>query len=125
MTTNSILKTENCLKLLADGPQDLPDTHRAVIYLIANKHLHAITSTLVSAGGPSSQHGGEEQPIVRRWALLPGYTTEKVQGLRVAGGVEASNIRAHVEPAQWPKALSSIEEPIIRDAAADRLRGWW
>ena len=125
MTTNSILRTEDCLKLLADGPVELPDTHRAVIYLIANKHLHAITSTLVNPGGPPRQPGGEERPIVRRWELLPNYTPERVQGLRVAGGVEASNIRAHAKAADWPKALASIEEPIIRDAAADRLRGWW
>lgn len=119
----------DCLKLLAE-PKDLPDTHKAIAYLLHHKHRHAIVSfVVVQAGTPRidrlTKRPPEDKPTIRRWEILPGYTTEQVEAARCRGRVEAAHIDATLDRKDWKAALDKIEHPLVRDTTADVLRGWW
>lgn len=116
------------LALIAE-PKELPDTHRAIAYLMHHKHQHAIVSTLVKPGTPKVDRYAKlppnADPTIRRWELLPGYTPQQVADARIRGRVAAAEIEHDLDRNAWVAALKKIEHPLIRDTAADVLRGWW
>lgn len=127
MTTDNT-RLADCLKLL-EKPQDLPDNHKSLAYLMHHKHTHAIVSVLVSPAQSKPDRGQKKPPeykhAVRRWELLADYPAEQVQAARIRGRVAASLIEDTVDRRDWPDALKEIVDPVQRDAAADVLRGWW
>lgn len=114
----------DCLQLLAAGPKPLRDDHKAIFYLLRHKQRHAIISTRLLERS-RMRRDGVEIPALREWELLPGYDTKRVQDARLRGAEEAEVIRMAVPRSDWAQALEQIQHPLIRDTAADQLRGWW
>lgn len=127
MTEQDPTRLQDCLRLLA-SPQELPDDHRSIAYLMHHKHRHAIVCTLVRPGQAWPDRFTKAPPrlaqAVRRWELLPGYEPERVEILRCQGRMEADSIRRNHDRREWPDVLAAIDEPLVRDTASDVLRGW-
>lgn len=128
MTAIDNTRLKDILGLL-EKPQDLPDNHKAIVYLMHHKHTLAIVSTLVTPAQARPDRFTKKPPdykyAVRRWELLADYPAEQVQASRIRGRVQAQLIEDTVDRRDWADALAKLADPIVRDTAADVLRGWW
>ena len=128
MQVTEPFRRADCLLLLSNGPRVLPDDHRAIFWLLCNKHTLPIISTLVEPAVVVVDRLTKLPTIkrhpMRRWELLEGYTPEEVHAARIHGLAQAALIRDIADRKDWPAELEAIEHPIVRDSASDSLRGW-
>ncbi len=128
MAADNGTREADCLRILESCPV-LPDNHRMIAYLMFHKHRHAIVSTLVDVGQQRADKLTKRPPDfrwpTRRWEVLADVPADQIPALRVQGRVAAGSIEAEFDRKDWPAQLSKIEHPIVRDTAADVLRGWW
>lgn len=122
------MRRADCLKLLAAGPVRMPDTHKAIFYLIHHKHDLAIVSELVSDAAPMRLRHYKQpldpEPAVRIWRILEDYDPDQVYPSRIHGLNLGRMLKEYAPEHKWREVIDAMHDPVVREGAWDVLRGW-